>query len=89
MEVMSNKCSVLTRKNGGRRRYIRLFLRRLNRESLISDVQRMRIITHQANAKLIGSHRIRVLEDHMFFIYQFIALSQKNIYSSLKRKKIY
>lgn len=88
IEATLDECTVLTRNNGGIRRLIQI-LRMLDRKSIVSDVQSVSDIANQANAVLIASHHVRVFHDHVIIVYQFIALLQKNVYSSLEYKKIY
>lgn len=85
---MSDECSVLTKKNGGRKRPIRVLIM-LDRQSIVRDVQHMETIINQANAVLIARHRVVVAYNYVALVYHYGALSQKNVYSSLKRENNY
>lgn len=85
---MSNECSVLTKENGGRRRPIRVLIM-FDRQSIDTGVQRVVTIINQTNAVLIAGHRIVVAYNYVALVYHFGVLSQKNVYSSLKRENNY
>lgn len=66
---MKGRCSILTGKNGSGRRLIEEH-RMVDRQNVVSDVQRVESIIKQANVILVAGHHICILQEQKVLIHQ-------------------
>lgn len=76
---MRGRCSILTGKNGSGRHLIGE-LRMVDRQNVVSDVQRVESIIKQANVILVAGHHICILQEQKVLIHQSRTLWRKSFF---------